>query len=501
MRLITGIVLSTSSIVVTTVMLMAIAWWAAQETDHRLAAEARLTELRHLSSELMLIAHEYRHWPGERPRQQWSATYHKVMHLLQEAPGLESSPVALTAGVTALDEIFQHFIAQSEQVAQPGGLAQQEYPDAQFQHLLIEHRQLIAQLERQQFVQRQRLNEALNTARTVFGLAVVILLLVALFVALSLRRRLRQPLQLLITQAERYANGDLSARSQLRQSDELGDLSRSFDQLGEALARSMTSRDLLEVEVALRETSEAEQAALLAELKRSNVELQQFAYVASHDLQEPLRTITSYVQLIERRYADQLDEDGREFIAFAVDGANRMRTLIDDLLTLSRVSTHGKPFESVAIASVVEQTRSDLHQALEDTGAKLSIGELPVIWADPTQMRQLFDNLLVNALRYRRMDEPVMVQIQARPSPASEPGWIFSVCDNGMGIEPRFFERIFVLFQRLHGRGEYPGTGIGLAICKRIVERHGGRIWVESTPKVGSCFEFFLPQASRASAY
>jgi PAS domain S-box-containing protein len=243
-------------------------------------------------------------------------------------------------------------------------------------------------------------------------------------------------------------------------------------------------RDITErkrAEEALKEKTE--------ELARSNQDLEQFAYVASHDLQEPLRMVTSYVQLLSQRYRDKLDSDAGEFIGFAVDGATRMWKLINDLLTYSRVGTRGKELESTDCEAVLNQSLNNLKVAIEEKGAVVTHDPLPKVMADNLQMGQLFQNLIGNAIKFRG-NEPPRIHVSA-----SRKGnvWTFSVRDNGIGIAPEYAERIFIIFQRLHGRNEYDGTGIGLAICKRIVERHGGRIWAESEVGKGATFYFTLP--------
>ena len=225
-------------------------------------------------------------------------------------------------------------------------------------------------------------------------------------------------------------------------------------------------------------------------LQISNDELKQFAYIASHDLQEPLRTITSYLQLLQSLYKDNLDDTANEFIAFAVAGAARMRTLINDLLTFSRVATQGKALEPIDLNEVLQDILKNLELVIEEKNGHVSFDLLPVVMADATQMRQLLQNLVSNALKFhgkRRPEVHIGVREEGRE-------WIFSFEDNGIGIDPRYHERIFEIFQRLHTQAEYQGTGIGLAVCKRIVERHNGRIWVVSDGQAGTTFYFSLPK-------
>lgn len=226
----------------------------------------------------------------------------------------------------------------------------------------------------------------------------------------------------------------------------------------------------------------------VSELGRSNADLQQFAYVASHDLQEPLRMVSSYTQLIARRYKGKLDADADEFIAFAVDGANRMQRLILDLLAYSRVNTAGRQFEPTAMETVLKAALNNLTNAVKESQAVITHDPLPAVMGDDKQLAQLFQNLLSNAVKFGGA-QPPRIHISAKQTDGE---WLFSVRDHGIGLDPQYADRIFVIFQRLHTREEYPGTGIGLAICKKIVERHGGRIWVESELGKGATFYFTL---------
>ena len=240
-----------------------------------------------------------------------------------------------------------------------------------------------------------------------------------------------------------------------------------------------------------RKKSEHQLVKTVGELKRSNDELQQFAYVASHDLQEPLRMVASYTQLLSKRYKGRLDSVADEFIAYAVDGSNRMQGLIQDLLAYSRAGTNEKGLREVSSEKALKYALSNLQATIQESGALVTHDSLPSITSDDTQLIQVFQNLVGNAIKYRSAEVP-HVHVSATKNGGKD--WIFSVRDNGLGIDPQYFERIFVLFQRLHGREQFKGTGIGLTICKKIVERLGGRIWVESQPEKGSIFYFSLPE-------
>lgn len=241
-------------------------------------------------------------------------------------------------------------------------------------------------------------------------------------------------------------------------------------------------------DITARKQAERELRESADDLARSNLDLQQFAYVASHDLQEPLRAVAGCVQLLQKRYAEQLDSRADELIGHAVDGARRMQTLIDDLLAYSRVGTRGKSFGNTDCQGVLKVALANLAAAIEESGAIITLDKLPTVLADEAQLTQVFQNLLSNAMKFRGVSVPrIHVRSEQR---AAE--WVLSVTDNGIGIDPEYFDRIFVIFQRLHTRSEYAGTGIGLAICKKIVERHGGRMWVESQAGQGSTFYFSL---------
>lgn len=262
------------------------------------------------------------------------------------------------------------------------------------------------------------------------------------------------------------------------------------DRFYEARLQQVLDSEVLVIvrEITDRKNAELELADKARDLERSNSELQQFAYIASHDLQEPLRTVQSYLQLLRRRYEGKIDSDADEFIAYAVEGAQRMRQLITDLLSFARVSSRARPFASTPLEEVVEEVRRSLEVAIEEHQADISQEALPVVNADRNQLRQLYQNLISNALKFNDSPSP-QIHLGAERVGGR---WRLTVQDNGIGLRPEYASKVFEIFKRLHAKDDYEGTGIGLAICKKIVERHGGSIGVESAPGEGATFWFTL---------
>jgi len=277
-----------------------------------------------------------------------------------------------------------------------------------------------------------------------------------------------------------------------------------IDQNGEVVGVIGVSMDVTERKMAERELEvyrihleelvterTSDLAKAVNELEKSNKELEEFAYVASHDLQEPLRMVSSYTQLLERRYKDKLDQDANDFIQYAVDGANRMQRLINDLLEYSRVSSQGKQFTRIDASQVLGQAVSNLQHLIADNLALVTNMDLPVLNIDETQIVRVFQNLIENAIKYKKKTELPKIHISCKKKNNM---YEFSVADNGLGIEMQYHDRIFIIFQRLHTKNEYPGTGIGLSVSKRIIERHGGTIWFESKKGEGTTFYFTIPE-------
>lgn len=280
------------------------------------------------------------------------------------------------------------------------------------------------------------------------------------------------------------ALGDVTAVECIKQGATDYVLKDGLARLPQAIRRALREKQ----ERSLRRQVEEDLAKKVDELARSNADLEQFAYVASHDLQEPLRMVAAYTQLLGERYKGKLDENADKFIGYASEGALRMQVLIQDLLAFSRVGRK-EACESVDCNAVMKEVLQTLASGIRESGALVTCTELPVVWADRTQMAQVFQNLIGNAIKFRGKEPPV-VSVQSEKSGQH---WQFSVSDNGIGIPPEYAENIFVVFQRLHTRNEYPGNGIGLAICKKIIERCGGRIWMESQAGSGSTFKFIMP--------
>jgi signal transduction histidine kinase len=280
--------------------------------------------------------------------------------------------------------------------------------------------------------------------------------------------------------------GELTAVECIKQGAADYVLKDNLARLPEAVRRAIREKQLRE------EHQQAQE-----ELARSNQDLEQFAYVASHDLQEPLRMVATYTQLLAERYRGQLDGDADKYIHYAVDGALRMQALVQDLLTFSRIGRLGTDLQSTDCNAVVETAVKNLRAAVDESGARVTHDLLPTVMADGSQLLQVFQNLIGNALKFRG-PEPPAIHVSASKRGRE---WVFAVVDNGIGLAPEYAELVFVIFKRLHTRAEYPGSGIGLAICKKIIERQGGRIWVESQPGQGATFRFTLPTTRGTSAH
>jgi signal transduction histidine kinase len=328
------------------------------------------------------------------------------------------------------------------------------------------------------------LNDSANVLNAVFIAIAVGLAVIVVVLALGLRAAAIRPLHRLAAQAREVAGGDFGHEVSLRGPREVTSLAADVN----------TMRERILQELSAIQTANTVLQAHSEELQRSNSELEQFAYIASHDLQEPLRKVASFTQLLQRRYAGQLDARADQYIEFAVDGAKRMQALINDLLSYSRVGRSAREPALVSSDAALAQARANLAARMEETEATISSGHLPLVLGELPLLTAVFQNLLSNALKFAG-DQPPRVVITVR---RDEDFWLFSLADHGIGIEPEYAERIFVIFQRLHERTAYPGTGIGLAMTRKIIEYFGGRIWLDTTYTDGTRFEFTLPLPAEA---
>ncbi|MFD0684156.1 sensor histidine kinase [Actinomadura fibrosa] len=387
----------------------------------------------------------------------------------------------VTAGAAAWRAGFADPLA-----AKPGGRDLDAAEDAAARRLFAQVRGDITPLQQSLTTLHGHVADRLRARATtvLWALAVTIglVVLAAIALALLIRRTVLNPVSSLSERVRAVAAGDFAHPLDISGSAEIHELSVIID----AMRRRILDEWRVSTEARTLLNQQTE------ELRRSNAELEQFAYVASHDLQEPLRKVASFCQMLERRYGDQLDERGRQYIEFAVDGAKRMQSLINDLLGFSRVGRISRFEEAIDLNEVARQAVDNLSALIEETGAEVDVGELPTLPGDRTQFTQLFQNLIGNAIKFRREGVPPRVTVDAHRTDGE---WEFRCADNGIGIEPRYADRIFLIFQRLHQRDQYTGTGIGLALCKKIVEYHGGRIWLDTEDRdtPGTTFHWTLP--------
>ncbi|WP_405182430.1 CHASE3 domain-containing protein [Nocardia sp. NBC_01377] len=337
---------------------------------------------------------------------------------------------------------------------------------------------------------RESLEQARTLRNVVLLVMVVLFLTTGVVLTLLVRRLVAGPLTALTKASLRVADGDFDHHIDVAGPADVATVAAAVESMRRQVVSELESSRGQEAVLARQK---AELDVQTEELRRSNTELEQFAYVASHDLQEPLRKVASFCQLLEKRYGDQLDARGKQYIDYAVDGAKRMQILINDLLTYSRVGRLSETTARIGLGATLDSALSNISAAIEDTGARLELpARLPEVVGDPTLLTMLWQNLIANAIKFRAPDRAPVVRVDAELD--TESGrWQFAVADNGIGIEPEFAEKVFVIFQRLHNREEYSGTGIGLAVCRKIVEYHGGKIWIDTSYRDGTCFRFTLP--------
>ncbi len=430
---------------------------------------------------LRALMDEYLAHGDKRPLRQWYKRNEFLGQIINEAKGFDSMDRALLKdveikyqGVNSLhSKIIQ--LASSENHRQDLQALKETLAGMMSVRLeeLVNSAESLQRSSQSLTLRQQQSTEILILAAFLLMIGILVLNL------RIIRKSVVDPLQELSAGAEIIGTGNFDYVVEIKTNDEVGKLSKAFNSM---IERLRASYDSLQSEIKERKQVEAD-------VKRSNEDLEQFAYVASHDLQEPLRNVASCMQLLEGGYKNKLGPDADQLIHYAIDSVVRMKALINDLLIFSRVGTKGKALEGTNCNEILEETLIRLDSVISASGAVISYDPLPVALVDGTQLLQVFQNLISNAMKFRGGELP-KVHVSAAKS---DNEWVFSIRDNGMGIEPHHFDRIFVIFQRLNKRGDYQGTGMGLAIVKKIIERHRGRVWVESESGVGSTFYFTIP--------
>ncbi|GAB2632329.1 sensor histidine kinase [Nocardia goodfellowii] len=371
----------------------------------------------------------------------------------------------------------------------PNVVRGKEIFDALRTRFVIQNADLDAAIEQD----RAELADTRRVRDTVLGGIVGGFVLLGVVMLILVRRLVARPLKYLEDASARVSAGEFDHHITVRGPADLATVARSVEAMRRRIVAELAASRGQEAVLAQQAT---DLDAQTVELRRSNAELEQFAYVASHDLQEPLRKVASFCQLLEKRYGDQLDDRGKQYIDYAVDGAKRMQVLINDLLTFSRVGRVNDSNVPTDLGQTLDKALSNLATVIEDTDARIERPEeLPEIAGDPTLLTMLWQNLIGNAIKFRRPEQAPVIRIECAAGPAESGGWEFTVTDNGIGIAPEFADKVFVIFQRLHSRDEYSGTGIGLALCKKIVEFHGGTIRIDTGYTEGTRFCFTLNPA------
>jgi len=449
------------------------------DIDDELKQIEKIEKFEENISQLGLITEYYLNHGDDRYRLSWLKLIDNVEMLSQEIDDFDRYHIVSES----IPSIKNAFDLISEIQNEP-----ELYPDPEIREALLNRASVRIQSDVRQLmtisstVSERRLNNirTLQVDQRLDFLLILIPAILALIVlAYFMRRRIILSLEKLQEGTQAFASGRLDKRIELDGNDELGELARQFNGMAEDLEEMVAREKNL--------NQRLEQQA--KELKESNRELENFASVASHDLKEPLRMIRSFMELLDKKYSSELDENAQKYIQFAVDGSRRMTSLIDDLLEFSRVGRKYTDVEEVDFNKLIEEILNQYKPSIEEKKAVIEVENLPVIRGVPVSLKLLFQNLISNALKYHKKDVETVIEIAAKER---DEHWEFSVSDNGIGIEEKFLDQIFELFERLHASDEYPGTGMGLATCRKIVDQHGGEIWAESEPGKGSTFHFTI---------
>jgi signal transduction histidine kinase len=470
---------------------LSLAWstWEALESRRKITM---VNKMRNIVFERIILRDDYLLHQELRAISQWQAKSLELRELLGAAPLVftsEEDRMLVLEARKNFDATFELF----SQVMTDRGKKGLSFSEGE--ERMISHGSLKAYLLRDNIIMLYESTLRAETAEQTRGVLVVLAfigggIIAIIFNSMIIGKTLAKRITVLSRGVATIGAGDFDHRIAIEGDDELSALALASNEMASSLKASYISIENLQREVTERIRLENKLKETLIEVQRSNRELEQFAYVASHDLQEPLRMVSSYTQLLAESYKNQLDDKAHKFIHYAVDGAVRMQLLINDLLAYSRIGTKGKPLEPTDAHAVLGEVISNLKMYIDEAKAIITNDELPEVRADDSQLVQLFQNLISNAIKFKGEAVP-RVHVSARDEGQE---WLFSVRDNGIGIEQEYADKVFVIFQRLHTKEEYPGSGIGLAICKKIVERHGGRIWFESVVGKGTTFYFTLPK-------
>lgn len=470
-------------------LLSAVSMLARQQMMASFETNNMIDEIAQETFELNLLASDYVLLKQETAQLQWNSKYQSLGETISK---LEIRTLEERAAVSKLIDTYEYIGVLFSQLVDATDRESSQYQERESliaTQLLVNAQSMTSDCRMLRDIAAKELLNAQRRASHFFWPGIALVVAATLAISFLIYWSIMKPLKELRRGTDAVGAGNLDYSLSTATKDEIGGLSRSFARMTASLKMTTVSRDKLVKEVAQRKQVEEELRETMEELQRSNAELQQFAYVASHELQEPLRMVSSYTQLLERRYKDKLDADADDFINYAVNGSKRMQQLINDLLVYSRVGTRGKPLEPTDCVTVFDAAVANLDVAIQNSGAVVTRDLLPRVMAEEGQLVQLFQNLIGNAIKFHGL-QPPRVHVAAEKNGND---WVFSVRDNGIGIDPQYFERIFTVFQRLHC-DEYPGTGIGLAISQKIIQRHGGQIWLESQPGEGSRFYFTIPR-------
>jgi len=453
------------------------------------------SEIRRNFFKLRAITTDYFLYHTERAQKQWWSVYDDFQRLLN-TPEYEAFQTKHRLGNIG-DKLQEMGKAFSKLTAAMGdkGLSEtataenKEYQNRLITQIMLTAREIVLSLDKLS----ENLNEEVVSLRRQASLLDILslLILVGFITANSifLIRSVVNPVLKLHEGAEIIGAGNLDYKVGMAGRDEIGQLSQAFDRMTANLQQVTVSRDELAREVEGRKQVEAQLKTAVLDLERSNRDLEEFAYISSHDLQEPLRKIANFSDMLVHQYQGRLDERAERYFGYITDGAKRMQTLINDLLSYSRVGRAEMPRVPASLEDILKGTLSDLQALIQESGAEISHDPLPNLQINPHQVGQLLQNLIGNGIKFHGHQSP-RIHLAARQEGQE---WVISVRDNGIGFDPQYAEGIFKVFKRLHAKEEYPGTGIGLAVCKKIVERHGGRIWAESEPGHGATFYFTIP--------